>query len=210
MHTPVGPIQQEEYTFILQFNQPVTNLVQHNFLTDFEDGETMAIFRKNQNRISGEPYTFNFDGNMPEEGLEFRAWYCEGTSEATAEDTCDDESESGSGAASGSGESGSGESEILSLEQLADEMKTNNDTDWQQHSDMDFMFLPRAKPLGYGAARKWCRNQEGALASPKSLLENTALAALIGDGSQSFFVEVTGHYISNKNFRPLKRWPNLA
>ena len=199
MHTPVGPIQQHEYTFILKFNQPVNNLVQHNFLTDFEDGETVAIFRKNQNRISGEPYTFNFDGNMPEEGLEFRAWYCEGTSEATVDDTCDDDSESGSGAESGSGESGSGESgsgesgsgesgsDVSNLDELTEGKKSKNDTDWQQHTDMDFMFLPRAKPLGYGAARKWCRNNEGTLASPKSLLENTALAALIGNGSQSFF-----------------------
>ena len=43
VHTPVGPVQQDEYTFILKFNQPVTNFNQHNFLADFTDGGEVAM-----------------------------------------------------------------------------------------------------------------------------------------------------------------------
>ena len=146
----------------------MTNFLQHNFLTDFVDGDQVVVLRKNKNRISGEPYTFNFDGNMPNEGAQIRAWYCEGTSEASADDRCDNMEID----MDMSGEHSGDHSED------SDHEKSEDDK-WLHNDEFKFSYLSRSTPVTYAAARKFCKNQNGIMASPQNLIENNALAALI-------------------------------
>ena len=188
VHTPVGPVQQEEYTFILEFNQPVTNFVQHNFLTDFTDGDRVAVLRKSQNRISGEPYTFNIDGNMQEEGLTFRAWYCAETSQATVDDRCDamdvdmdmDDETHQFGSGDMTDHSGD-QSNTTNHSNISANNSADSNNEWRRNDDFKFSYLTRSAPMAFSAARKFCKTNEGTLPSPQSLIANDALAMLIDE-----------------------------
>jgi len=75
--TPVGHVQRRDYAFLLKFSEPVSDFTQHFAADNAVDETETVIITPGQNQISGDPYTFNFDGLVENGNVETDAWYCE-------------------------------------------------------------------------------------------------------------------------------------
>lgn len=162
--TPVGHEQQEDYAFLLKFSEPVTGFTQHFATDNAEDGTDSVIITPGQNRISGDPYTFNFDGLVENGNVETEAWYCESSEEI----------EESAGACFG--ESG-GEPESAGEPEAEPEPESVNVPDWDC-DQYDRCVVKYNVNMTIGDAREACQSHHGSLPRPRNELENEQLATI--------------------------------
>jgi hypothetical protein len=181
--TPVGHVQQDDYAFLLKFSEPVWSFTQHFAVDDSSAGSDSVVITPGQNRISGDPYTFNFDGLVENGNVQTDAWYC----------TSSDNIQSAAASCLG----GSVDSDTTTAPVENHEMP-----DW----DCDTYGICVVKydvDMTISDAREACDSHNGVLPRPWNSEENEALAAIGSTWIEMYVNEKIN--VKYENFTPRLR-----
>lgn len=158
--TPIGNEQQEDYAFLLKFSEPVTGFFQHFANDNAEDGSDSLIITPNQNRISGDPYTFNVDGLVENGDVMIDAWYCKTSTkiEMTSAE-CFGSSDSSDGA------------------EIKEETNSGSLPDWECDT-YGRCVVKYDTNMAINEAREACKSHKGMLPLPRNEKENDELSVI--------------------------------